>query len=83
MANELSTRTDNLREKAARFKLRAQQEGIAIPGSLTPQMLETCAQTIRQSPHTTLNHEEIAFETKEQPIVKLAQGWDKKGYEHF
>jgi len=83
MADELNTLANNLREEAARFKLREQtEEGMALPTGITPQMLEQIAKVVGRTAITTPNHEETPFEKEEQPSV-LPQSWDKKGFEHF
>jgi methyl-accepting chemotaxis protein len=83
MADELNTLANNLREESARFKLRKQtEEGMALPTGITPQMLEQIAKAVRQPAITTPNHEETAFDKKEQPTL-LPLSWDKKGFEHF
>ncbi|MEK8016926.1 MAG: hypothetical protein VSS75_008665, partial [Candidatus Parabeggiatoa sp.] len=83
MADELGTLANNLREEAARFKLREQtEEGMAIPAGITPQMLEQIAKIIGEASITRPNNEETPFDKKEQPNV-LPLSWDKKGFEHF
>ena len=85
MADELSTLANNLREEAARFKLREQEkteEGMAIPAGITPQMLEQIAKIIGEESITRANNEETAFDKKELPTL-LPLSWDKKGFEHF
>jgi len=85
MADELSTLANNLREEAARFKLREQEkteEGMAIPAGITPQMLEQIAKIIGEASITRPNNEETPFDKKEQPTL-LPLSWDKKGFEHF
>ena len=83
MADELSTLANNLREEAARFKLREQEkEGMAIPAGITPQMLEQIAKIIGEESITRANNQETAFDKKELPTL-LPLSWDKKGFEHF
>ncbi len=85
MADELGTLANNLREEAARFKLREQEkteEGMAIPAGITPQMLEQIAKIIGEESITRANNEETAFDKKELPTL-LPLSWDKKGFEHF
>jgi hypothetical protein len=55
---------------------------MALPTGITPQMLEQIAKAVRQPAITTPNHEETAFDKKEQPTL-LPLSWDKKGFEHF
>jgi methyl-accepting chemotaxis protein len=89
MADELSTLADNLREEAARFKLRtqqefpSQQESLTMPSGFPPEILEAYAKTLMQSPTTMSPDEKISFNKEEEPTVKLTPDWDNKGYEHF